>query len=106
MVSAVQTVVQHQQPLLQHNIAAFKLKANGGDIHSNRLSKPLQITGAFEKQGFGHFEVTPAIGQEFERGIDLAELLEREDSQETDELWKELAALGESYFALFPHQPG
>lgn len=94
--TTTQTLVQpkSQQPV--NGLAALKLKANGGDIHSNRLSKPLQVTGAFEKHGFNHFEVTPAIGEEFGRGIDLAELLEREDSTETDELWKELAALGKS----------
>ena len=97
MVTAAQTVVQHSHSHHHPNgIAALKLRANGGDIHSSRLSRPLQLTGAFERNGYSHFAVTPAIGQEFERNIDLAAFLEREDSPETDELWRELAALGES----------
>ena len=97
MVSAIQTVTQqHSHSAANGSLAALKLRANGGDIHSSRLSRPLQLSGAFERRGYSHREVTPAIGEEFGRNIDLAALLlEDEESDNDEELWRELAALGE-----------
>lgn len=71
---------------------------------SSRLSAPLRLTNAFEKRGIHHFNHTPAIGTEFEKGqLDLAELLQRaEDDEEADELLQELAVMSESHlFSIF-----
>jgi hypothetical protein len=99
MVSAIQTVTQQHSHSgaspSNGSLAALKLRANGGDIHSSRLSRPPQLSGAFERRGYSHREVTPAIGEEFGRNIDLAALLEDEESDNDEELWRELAALGE-----------
>lgn len=66
---------------------------------SSRLSAPLRLINAFEKRGIHHFNHTPAIGTEFEKGqLDLAELLQRpEGDQEADELLRELAVMSECF---------
>lgn len=69
----------------------------------SRLSAPLKLTDAFSKRGIEHFNHTPAIGTEFEKGqLDLAELLERPDGdEEADELLRELAVMSEFGIASY-----
>lgn len=64
----------------------------------SRLTAPLKLSNAFERRGIQHFNNTPAVGTEFEKGqLDLAELLERpEGDAEADELLRELAVMSES----------
>lgn len=72
---------------------------------SSRLSGPLRLTNAFERRGIHHFNHSPAIGTEFEKGqLDLAELLQRpEGDEEADELIRELAVMSEcEHFYISP----
>lgn len=102
---------QTQSSSLSHD-AILKLKASNANKASStaaattattttttqsRLSAPLKLTDAFSKRGIEHFNHTPAIGTEFEKGqLDLAELLERPDGdEEADELLRELAVMSE-----------
>lgn len=57
----------------------------------NRLAAPLQYTGSLD--GYSHFEVTPSIGREFGKDLQLSELLQAENS---DELIRDLGVLSES----------
>lgn len=74
----------------------------------SRLTAPLKLTNAFERRGIQHFNNTPAVGTEFEKGqLDLAELLERpEGDAEADELLRELAVMISYRGVVFVrHQP-
>lgn len=56
----------------------------------NRLSGPLPYTGSLDS--YPHFEVTPSIGREFGKELQLTDLLAAENS---DELIRDLAVLSE-----------
>jgi hypothetical protein len=56
----------------------------------NRLAAPLPYTGSLD--GYSHFEVTPSIGREFGKDLQLTDLLRAENS---DELIRDLGVLSE-----------
>lgn len=71
--------------------------ASSSTSSSSRLTSPLRLTNAFARRGIEHYNLTPAIGTEFEKGqIDLASLLSRDDDDiEAQELLQELAVMSE-----------
>lgn len=61
----------------------------------NTLPGPLTYTGLLDR--FPHFEVTPSIGREFGKELQLTDLLKAEDS---DDLIRDLAVLSMCFFSL------
>ena len=71
-----------------------KLRLRGGEEAipgKNLLSGPLKYTGSLD--GFPHFEVTPSIGREFGKELQLTELLNAPNS---DDLIRDLGVLSRS----------
>ena len=106
MVAATQTQTyshtSHHSQGGTSSVGSLKVRApSSNTAHASRLSAPLPLTGAFERYGVHHSDVTPALGTEFDRGsLDLAALLSADDDKQR-ELLTELASLGESYSSVF-----
>ena len=76
---------------LKLNLRSAPQESAPVDPGLNRLSGPLPYTGSLDS--YPHFEVTPSIGREFGKELQLTDLLKAENS---DELIRDLAVLSES----------
>ncbi|WVW83533.1 hypothetical protein I302_105554 [Kwoniella bestiolae CBS 10118] len=84
--------VTQTESIAAPTVQPIKLKGDGprnpADVARNTLPAPLEYKGSLES--YSHFEVTPSIGREFGRDLQLSQLLKAPNS---DDLIRDLAVL-------------
>lgn len=85
------TAMTQEEPALKLRLRGLAPPESIATPGRNTLPGPLPYTGLLEQ--YPHFEVTPSIGREFGKQLQLTELLQAPNS---DELIRDLAVLSES----------